>query len=244
LDPPWILDLSWNFPTAQTEYVQDASNLESMSGSPTVDRLPDEVLVQRTAAGDRDAFAMLYRRRRPDVFRFALHMTADSSVAEDVVQDVFMAVMQDAGRFDAGRAAVIAWLCGIARNQLRQRLARDRRLEPLAHDEEEPERAAAGPQVLSDLLQTERVEALRRAVLSLPLRYREAVVLCDLQELSYADAAGALSCAVGTVRSRLHRGRALLASKLFAGPHSVPNDRKSNGVTQPASGLEPGGAVS
>jgi hypothetical protein len=65
-------------------------------------------------------------------------------------------------------------------------------------------------------VRVERVEAVRRAVLSLPLRYREAVVLCDLQELSYADAAGALGCAVGTVRSRLHRGRALLASKLRA----------------------------
>ena len=56
--------------------------------------------------------------------------------------------------------------------------------------------------------------ALRRALLELPVRYREAIVLCDLQELSYADAADALGCAVGTVRSRLHRGRALLARRL------------------------------
>jgi len=53
-------------------------------------------------------------------------------------------------------------------------------------------------------------------VLTLPLRYREVVVLCDLQELSYAEAAEALACAVGTVRSRLHRGRQLLATKLSA----------------------------
>jgi len=71
--------------------------------------------------------------------------------------------------------------------------------------------------VLADLLRVERIETVRRAVLTLPLRYREAVVLCDLQELSYADAASAVSCAVGTVRSRLHRGRALLAAKLGAG---------------------------
>ena len=69
---------------------------------------------------------------------------------------------------------------------------------------------------LGDLTRAESIDALRQAVLTLPVRYREAVVLCDLQEMSYADAAVALGCAVGTVRSRLHRGRALLALKLAA----------------------------
>jgi RNA polymerase sigma-70 factor (ECF subfamily) len=75
---------------------------------------------------------------------------------------------------------------------------------------------AVEPEALGDLTRAESIEALRQAVLTLPLRYREAVVLCDLQELSYADAAVVLGCALGTVRSRLHRGRALLASKLSA----------------------------
>ena len=128
-----------------------------------------------------------------------------------------MTVMRDAGRFDSGRGAVTPWLCGIAKNHLRQRLARDRRLEPLAHDEEPAaEATAAEADALGELIRAERVESLRRAVLSLPFRYREVVVLCDLQELSYQDAADALACAVGTVRSRLHRGRALLAVKLAA----------------------------
>jgi RNA polymerase sigma-70 factor, ECF subfamily len=214
-----------------------------MSGPSSTDRLTDEMLVQRTAAGDREAFAALYRRRRPDIFRFALHMTADSNVAEDVVQDVFMTVMQQAERFETGRAAVVAWMCGIARNQLRQRLARDRRLEPLAHDEETSD-WGAGPQALTDLLQNERVDALRRAVLSLPFRYREAVVLCDLQELSYADAAGALSCAVGTVRSRLHRGRALLAARLSIAAARRDDRQAARLAAANGPGLEPGGATS
>ena len=205
----------WNFPTSRTEYVQSASNQENVSATLTTERVPDAELVRRTATGDANAFAALYRRRRPDVYRFALHMTADTAVAEDVVQDVFMVVMQDAGRFEPDRGAVTSWLCGIAKNHLRQRMARDRRLEPLAHDEEPAlEAAALAADALGDLIRTEEVETLRRAVLSLPLRYREVVVLCDLQELSYQDAADALSCAVGTVRSRLHRGRALLAAKL------------------------------
>jgi len=188
-----------------------------VSSTPTTDRVPDDELVRRTAAGDADAFGALYRRRRPDVYRFALHMTADEAVAEDVVQDAFMTVMRDAGRFDSGRGAVTPWLCGIAKNHLRQRLARDRRLEPLAHDEEPTAATSAQePETLGGLIRAEQLEWLRRAVLSLPLRYREVVVLCDLEELSYQDAADSLSCAVGTVRSRLHRGRALLAAKLTA----------------------------
>jgi len=188
-----------------------------VSRIPTTDRVPDDELVRCTAAGDADAFGTLYRRKRPDVYRFVLHMTADPGVAEDVVQDAFMTVMRDAGRFDPARGAVTPWLCGIAKNHLRQRLARDRRLEPLAHDEEPTAATSAQePETLGGLIRAEQLEWLRRAVLSLPLRYREVVVLCDLEELSYQDAADSLSCAVGTVRSRLHRGRALLAAKLTA----------------------------
>ena len=226
-----------------------------MSATLKTDRVPDDELVRRTAAGDADAFGELYQRRRPDVYQFALHMTADGGVAEDVVQDAFMTVMREAGRFEPGRGAVTAWLCGIAKNHLRQRLARDRRLEPLAHDEE-PE-AVAPANVLGEIIRAEQVESLRRAILLLPLRYREIVVLCDLQELSYQDAADAFSCAVGTVRSRLHRGRALLASKLTAArteataaagqveaagdvpARLVPRTRRA-----PSAALEPGGCAS
>ena len=75
---------------------------------------------------------------------------------------------------------------------------------------------------VGDLERQRHVDALRRAVVALPVRYREAVVLCDLHELSYADAAVALSCAIGTVRSRLHRGRALLARRLCGGRAERP----------------------
>ena len=67
---------------------------------------------------------------------------------------------------------------------------------------------------LLDLTHREGIEALRRAVQALPRRYREVVVLCDLEEVDYADAAIALGCPIGTVRSRLHRARALLLEKL------------------------------
>lgn len=176
----------------------------------------DEELIAAVAAGDREAFGALYRRRRPDVYRFALHMTGSPAAADDVAQDVFLAVIHDAARYERGRATVVAWLLGIARNHARRRLS-ERRYDPLPEPGNEPG-------VLVDpadtVARSRQVAALRRALGSLPVSYREAVVLCDLQELSYQDAAVAAGCAVGTVRSRLHRGRRLLASKIRGERHA------------------------
>jgi RNA polymerase sigma-70 factor (ECF subfamily) len=172
----------------------------------------DEELVAAIVDGDRNAFGELYRRRRPDVFRFAAHMTGDTAAAEDVTQDVFMAVIHEARRYEPGRAAVVSWLLGIARNHARRRLSRDRAMEALP--EGPTDATTISPDPVAALTRERQTATLRRALHSLPVVYREAVVLCDLQELSYADAADALGCALGTVRSRLHRGRAMLESRL------------------------------
>ena len=177
----------------------------------------DDDLIAGIAGGDREAFAVLYRRRRPDVYRFALHVSGSPQVADDVSQDVFVAVINHAGRYRSGRSGVVPWLLGIARNHVRRWVAHERTAVSLANDDEEPS-AARTPTVdtdpLANLSRRRDVAALRRAVLALPVKYREAVVLCDLHELSYAGAAAALGCAIGTVRSRLHRGRAMLAKRL------------------------------
>ena len=173
----------------------------------------DEDLLRRVAKGDAAALVSLFRQRRAEIYRFALHMCGSPANAEDVTQDVFMTVMRDAHRFDSNRGAGLSWLLGIARNKVRRRLFRDRLLLSLADttnhldivEEHDPS---------TDLDRAAQISAIRRAVLALPVKYREVVLLCDLQELSYSDAATALGCAVGTVRSRLHRGRALLATKL------------------------------
>jgi RNA polymerase sigma-70 factor (ECF subfamily) len=191
------------------------SNCHLMS-EPFEPRSDDELLA-RIATGAGDALAMLFRRRQADVYRFALHMSGAVAVAEDVTQDVFLIVMRDAGRYEPGRSTVAAWLCGIARNCVRQRLERDGRWESL--DEEaagDESQAALLPDTLGELTRSERVAMLRRAVIALPVRYREVVVLCDLEELTYAEAANALGCAIGTVRSRLHRARTMLASRMTA----------------------------
>ena len=191
-----------------------------------LDSLSDEELLARVAAGEVAALATLFKRRQQNVFRFALHLTGSTSIADDVTQDVFIAVIRDAARFVAGRATVAAWLCGIARNHVRRRLHDERGIAMFDDDGIEAALPSVAPDPLADLTQAERLESLNRAVLNLPIRYREVVVLCDLQEMPYAEAADALGCAIGTVRSRLHRGRALLTAKMQELERAaVPGDR-------------------
>jgi RNA polymerase sigma-70 factor (ECF subfamily) len=196
-----------------------------MSMRPPDDSETDEQLLARISKGEAHAFTQLFRRRQAGIYRFALHMTGVSAVADDVTQDVFMIVMREAATYRRGQSGVMPWLCGIARNCARQRLRRDRRFEPLepfepAENEGAGAASAAGAVVqadpVDDLTRAQGIARVRRAVLSLPVRYREVIVLCELQELTYAEAAQALGCAIGTVRSRLHRARALLAEKLSA----------------------------
>jgi len=139
-----------------------------------------------------------------------MHMIGVPGAAEDVAQDVFMTVIHEARRYDPRRAGVVAWLLGIARNHARRRLS-ERRYDPLPDADAEPRIDVDPAEGLSRARQT---AALRRALIALPIVYREAIVLCDLQELSYQEAAAAAECAIGTVRSRLHRGRAMLTAAM------------------------------
>src|SRR5215471_469290 len=138
----------------------------------------DDELIAAVAAGNREAFGALYRKRRPDVYRFALHMTGVPAAAEDVAQDVFLAVIRESGKYTPGRSGVVAWLLGIARNHALRRIT-ERRLEPLPAEGREPG-VVADP--ADGIARGQDVETLRAALASLPEAYREAVVLCDLQE--------------------------------------------------------------
>ncbi len=151
------------------------------------------------------------------MYRFALQMSGKAEIAEEVTQDVFMVVMKSAERYDSERGSVAAFLYGIARNFVLRALERERPYMTGAGRSDSEYRPADGRTGSSgELAQNERLETLRKAVLALPPAYREVVVLCDLHERDYAEAASALGCAIGTVRSRLHRARALLAEKMRA----------------------------
>jgi RNA polymerase sigma-70 factor (ECF subfamily) len=179
--------------------------------------LSDNDLLRQMLGGDEDALAQLYRRRHGSVYRFALQMSGSKSIAEDVTQEVFLFLMRQGHVFDPARGALSAFLLGVARNHVLRRLRVEHLLSPLADDNEDE---GGGFQVatelcpLEDLTRAETIENVRKAVLSLPPKYREVVVLCELQDVSYAETGEILGCAIGTVRSRLHRARALLLTKL------------------------------
>lgn len=178
----------------------------------------DDVLLRRSAKGDEEAFALLYRRHQASLYRFALRMCGNSWAAEEIVQDVFMTLIREPRKFDPQRGTLGAFLYGIARNRIMKHLERTPRDLPL---DEKTEREN-GTQALASPRATpaewaelrERREQVRSAVLKLPVEFREAVVLCELEEMSYEEAARLLDCPIGTIRSRLHRGRALLLAKL------------------------------
>ncbi len=204
----------WNLSGPGAEYLSKADAdrrnqlmLESPSHS-------DGDLLRLLSGGDEKAFLEFYRRHQGVVYRFALQMSGKTEIAEEVTQEVFMVLMASGARYDAERGSVAAYLYGIARNIVLRALERER---PYMTTLEEVESVYVEGDVLGDLARNERVETLRKAVLALPPAYREVVVLCDLHERDYAEAATALGCAIGTVRSRLHRARALLAEKMRAG---------------------------
>jgi len=174
--------------------------------------LTDAELLSRAARGEEEAFAALYERRQAGIYRFALQMSGRREVAEEVTQETFIVLTRELRRYDEARGSVAGYLYGIARNMLLRTMARDRSQVEL--DDAAGLPANGGP--LDQILRSESGEAVRRAVLGLPQAYREAVVLCDLQELSYAEASEVLGCPVGTVRSKLSRGRELLVRKLQA----------------------------
>jgi RNA polymerase sigma-70 factor, ECF subfamily len=189
-----------------------------MNSSP---QLSDEALLDLMRGGHEEAFVSLYRRRQPDIYRFVLGMSNNRMITEDVTQEVFIVLIEQAGRFDRNRGSVRSFLYGIARNRLLQYFERERPYIP--YDDQAPENDSLALQntsglqaenPLADLTTAEAMDDLRQAVLRLPLKYREAVVLCDLQEMNYVEAAAVMRCPVGTVRSRLHRGRELLLQKL------------------------------
>lgn len=172
----------------------------------------DAELYRRFEAGSEAALAALYRRFQGHVFRYALRMSGSEFAAEEVTQEVFLFLLREPGRYRPEAGPVGAYLIGVARNYLLRRLSRAGRTVEL--EESAPSRDG-GP--AAQFERRNEVEAVRRAVFALPVRYREVVVLCELDEASYEEAAAALGCPVGTVRSRLNRARALLRARLAGG---------------------------
>jgi RNA polymerase sigma-70 factor, ECF subfamily len=175
--------------------------------------MDDRDLLERARKGDEPAFSLLFSRHQRPLFHYATYMCGPGA-ADDIVQETFLVVLRQTGRSDAPAGSVLGYLIGIARHLV---MKRHGRTSEWAVDETVLELAPSPePSAFDQLAAAQSVDAIRSAVRSLPPAYREAIVLCELQEIDYSTAATFLNCPVGTVRSRLHRGRALLAAKLTA----------------------------
>ena len=176
------------------------------------DVTPDEELIRRMAAGSAQAFSELYERHGGRVYRFALHYTNSPECAQDVTQETFLFLMRSGGAYDSRKGPLVNWRVGVARNCARRsgRLGREDELDG------GPEPADGRFDILHALTRKEAVQSIRDAVGQLPPAYREVVALCELQEMEYGQAAAVLGCPIGTVRSRLHRARRILMTKLQA----------------------------
>src|SRR3984893_4745646 len=191
----------------------------------------DIELMRRLCAGDEGAFLEFYRRHQGGIYRYAVHMTGRPEAAADIVQETFLTLIRQAGKFDEEKGAPGAFLYGIARNHVRKLHEKESRYVALGDETSGGSmgngagrnqngnaayaaKTAEMETVLEGLERVEAIQRLRDAVLTLPEHYREPVTLCDLEGKSYEEASTLLACPVGTVRSRLNRARSILLEKL------------------------------
>jgi RNA polymerase sigma-70 factor (ECF subfamily) len=184
---------------------------------PPQDVQPELALLARMKQGDETAFVQLYRRHRDAVYRLALLYSGSAALAADATQETFVHFMTRTGQFDPARGTLAAWLCGVARNITRKAMGgREDATDPdsLADDTAPYEAHVDRDTPLEKILRSEAAEHVRRAVSMLAPHYRDVLILCELSELSYAEAAQVCGIEIGTVRSRLSRARAKLAQRL------------------------------
>jgi RNA polymerase sigma-70 factor (ECF subfamily) len=184
---------------------------------------PEDDLVRRAAAGEREAFAEIYSRYHAVVYRFARMMSGSAATGEDVTQETFTVLLRGLHRYNPRHASLSTYLYGVARNLTRSRLRRDRRFVRLEIPEVREPRVTVDQ--ATSLERSQACDRLRCVIAELPSRYREVVILCAIHGLSYAQVAAILGTPVGTVRSRLSRGRQAIAERMREmenPPNAVP----------------------
>lgn len=196
------------------------------SARPAEPPVSDAVLAGRAADGDTAALDTIYRRESGPVYRYALAMCGNPASAADATQEAFLALVTRPQAYDATHGSLGAYLAGVARHVLLAQWRRQQRqvdADAAAADDDEPMPAegsaseALSPEAM--LVRHQTVDAVWQGLRRLPWAMREAVVLVDLQERSYQQAAEVAGIDVNTLRTRLHRGRHRLAQRLAEGDH-------------------------
>lgn len=175
----------------------------------------DQELLRQLAKGNQAAFSECYERYQGPIYRFVWHMSGNQASAEEVTQEVFLLLIDKPRNYDPIKGSLRNYLFGIARNLMRRQMDSMRLSLPLEDESESDDSVfATEPAILLELDLQEKLDCLRKSILALPELYREPLALCDLEEMSYPDAAVILQCPAGTVASRLHRARVMLKLRL------------------------------
>jgi RNA polymerase sigma-70 factor (ECF subfamily) len=175
----------------------------------------DAEYVAQLVAGNGGAVRPLYERHGRALLRFSAAMCRSLQSAEDMVHDTFVELMREPANFDPTQGSVFAYLCGVLRHRISHHYRQQRRWVALV-DDDPAAQVHDTPSAVDEIARGELTAAFRQAMLELPLPHREVIALCDLEELPYVTVASILDCPVGTVRSRLHRARALLTIRLVS----------------------------
>jgi len=174
----------------------------------------DALLLRRSLSGDADAFRALYDRTSEAVYGYALRITGERGAAEDVTQDVYLALVRRGSTYDPARP-FLSWLLALTRHaaidHLRRR--RVRSAKPVDRALIETAKAPAA--------ETDAGELVESALARLPSAYRETVWLCDGMGLSYGEASSVLNCDVNTIGSRISRGRRMLRDHFARNGHAM-----------------------
>ena len=180
--------------------------------------IPDEELLSRVVDGDIDFFDEIVYRYKDRLFNFVYRFVGGREAAEDIVQETFLRVFRKRREYRA-LANFSTWIFTIAGNLAKSELRRRKRWKFLYIDKEEegerkmelPDNSWRPDNVTQSVLAE---ETILEAIDSLPPKYRDVVILRDVQNMSYQEIADIVGCPVGTVKSRVNRGRLKLQSKL------------------------------
>jgi RNA polymerase sigma-70 factor (ECF subfamily) len=177
----------------------------------------DSELLRRCRAGDQAAWGELVARHTRKVFGLAYRFVGRVDEAEDLTQETFVKVYQNLGRYRDTDGSFPTWLMTVARNQAIDQYRRRKEERLRRTDEPEGMDSLSSPEEgpLRKLEREERVQLVRRGLRTLPADLREPLILCDLEGLPYDEAAAILQVPLGTVKSRINRGRLELAKRLM-----------------------------
>lgn len=183
-----------------------------------IEEWPDEQVVQRVLAGEAGLYEIIMRRYNQRLYRVVLSILRDGSEAEDVMQEAYVRAYRHLAQFE-GRSQFSTWLIRIAVHEALARTRRNSRLQQFAEGDEGDvamKIPALGADPEQHASRSEVSQMLEKAILALPENYRAVLMMRDIEEMSTAETAAALSISEENVKTRLHRGHALLRRELMA----------------------------